>query len=41
MRGKAGNATESFFGCFLGFEMDKFSVDTKDLSNKGECKIVV
>ena len=39
--GKAGNAIGSFFGCFLGFEMGKFSVDTKDLSNKGECQIVV
>ena len=41
MRGKAGNATESFCGCFLGFEVGKFSVDTKDLSNKGECKVMV
>jgi hypothetical protein len=38
---KAGNATDRFFGCFLGFEVGTFSVDTKDLSNKRECKVVV
>ncbi|UJS19300.1 MAG: hypothetical protein L3J18_10250 [Candidatus Brocadia sp.] len=38
---KAGNAIDRFFGCFLGFEVGKFSVDTKDLSNQGECKVMV
>ncbi len=30
--------SQSFFDCFLGFEMGKFPVDAKGLPNKRECR---